>query len=119
MTAAWTEELAARARDWVADDPDPITRHELAELIDAADGGDAVAVADVIDRFAADLDFGTAGLRGAVGAGPNRMNLSVVIRAAAAIARWIHDTGDDLAARRGVAIGFDARHRCTDFDGSV
>ena len=115
MTTSWSDELAARARDWVADDPDPITRHQLDELIDAAEGGDAVAVADVIDRFAADLDFGTAGLRGAVGAGPNRMNLAVVIRAAAAIARWIHDTGGDAAARQGVVIGFDARHRSADF----
>ncbi|MEO6989373.1 MAG: phospho-sugar mutase [Aquihabitans sp.] len=115
MTDNWTDELAARARDWVADDPDPVTRHELTDLIDAADGGDVVAVADVVDRFADDLEFGTAGLRGAIGAGPNRMNLSVVIRAAAAIARWIHDTGGEEAARRGVAIGFDARYRSTDF----
>jgi phosphomannomutase len=111
----WSGALAARARDWVADDPDPITRDELAELLDRAESGDAAAQAEVVDRFAADLDFGTAGLRGRLGAGPNRMNLAVVIRTAAGIATWLSATGGADAARRGVAICFDARHRSADF----
>ncbi|MBX3286034.1 MAG: phospho-sugar mutase, partial [Actinobacteria bacterium] len=118
-TGGWTDALLRRARDWVADDPDPITRAELADLLDAAEAGDVGARADVADRFAADLDFGTAGLRGRLGAGPNRMNLAVVIRTAAGIASWLRSSAEPGAAadvaRRGVAIGFDARHRSADF----
>jgi phosphomannomutase len=113
-------DLQARARDWLADDPDPETRHELADLLERGD------VVELADRFAGLLSFGTAGLRGAVGAGPNRMNVAVVIRAAAAIAAWVRDgdslgSGDSLdsgAERRvlpAVVVGFDARHRSTDF----
>jgi len=95
MTVDWDE-----ARAWLAEDPDPDTRAELAALIDAADVG------AVSDRFAGRLEFGTAGLRGELGAGPNRMNRVVVIRAAAGLVRY-------LAARDGrlMVIGFDARHK--------
>ncbi|MEZ5203626.1 MAG: hypothetical protein R2701_04355 [Acidimicrobiales bacterium] len=104
----------ARARDWVAADPDPLTRAELDDLLDQADGGDPAALADLVDRFSADLQFGTAGLRGALGAGPNRMNLAVVTRAANGIVGWLQEAGHD-AASRGVAVCFDARHRSRDF----
>ena len=60
------------------------------------------------------LSFGTAGLRGALGAGPNRMNLAVVIRAAAAVARWVHEAGDG-SSLPAVVIGYDARYRSHDF----
>ena len=113
--AGWSDELVARARDWVADDPDPITRLELADRLDAAEAGDEAARSDVVDRFAGHLDFGTAGLRGRLGAGPNRMNLAVVVRTAAGIASWLVATGGPDTARRGVAICFDARHRSADF----
>jgi len=101
--------------DWIADDPDPVTRDELAAVLEAAAGGDPAARADLEDRFAGLLRFGTAGLRGALGAGPNRMNLAVVVRAAAGIAGWIRDTAPDDGPRRGVAVCFDARHRSRDF----
>ena len=107
--------LLERARDWLADDPDPVTRDELAAVVDAAESGDDVAMADLADRFAGILGFGTAGLRGAIGAGPNRMNLSVVIRAASGIARWVVDTDPTDGPGRGVAVCFDARHRSADF----
>ncbi|MGH3355501.1 MAG: phospho-sugar mutase, partial [Nocardioidaceae bacterium] len=81
-----TGELFARARDWLADDPDPETRAELTDLLTAAETDDAGALAELSDRFAATLEFGTAGLRGAIAAGPNRMNRAVVIRAAAGLA---------------------------------
>lgn len=105
----------AAVRDWLADDPDPVTRAELAALVERAEAGDAAAVDDIADRFAAHLEFGTAGLRGALGAGPNRMNLAVVIRCAAAIARWVQGAAGPPAATRGVAVCFDARHRSADF----
>ncbi|MGI8754554.1 MAG: phospho-sugar mutase [Acidimicrobiales bacterium] len=115
---AWPEGLRGRVDDWLADDPDPVTRDELADLVERAGGGGveaSAALADIEDRFAADLAFGTAGLRGALGAGPNRMNLAVVIRAAAGIVAWLGEHGPAEAAQRGVAIGFDARHRSADF----
>ena len=82
-TSAATDVLLERARAWAAEDPDDATRTELEQIIaDVAGGADS---ADLADRFAGSLEFGTAGLRGAVGAGPNRMNRVVVIRAAAGL----------------------------------
>lgn len=112
---ALAPDLVARARDWLAADPDPVTRNELDALLDAAAAGDEAAASSVEDRFAAELAFGTAGLRGALGAGPNRMNLAVVTRAANGLATWLLGSDDPGAARRGVAICFDARHRSADF----
>jgi phosphomannomutase len=99
-----TEELRTAAEAWLADDPDPETRAELRALLDAGDE------AELADRFRGRLEFGTAGLRGAVGAGPMRMNRVVVRRAAAGVAAWLRATEPD-AARRGVVIGYDARHK--------
>jgi phosphomannomutase len=98
--------LIEQARAWIADDPDPDTRAELAALVERAqDAVDATdALADLADRFAGTLEFGTAGLRGEMGAGPRRMNRAVVIRAAAGLAHWLRDTGGG-----GVVVGFDAR----------
>jgi len=60
-------DLLARARDWAADDPDPQTRAEVDDLVAQADSGDAAAVEGLADRFSGMLEFGTAGLRGALG----------------------------------------------------
>jgi phosphomannomutase len=100
------DEMLEQVNAWIADDPDPATRHELASLVQrAADGVDsAEASADLADRVAGTLQFGTAGLRGEVGAGPNRMNRAVVIRAAAGLARWMR--ANDGGA---IVVGFDAR----------
>lgn len=113
--SALAPDLAQRARDWLAADPDPTTRDELDALLEAAEAGDEAAALEVADRFAADLEFGTAGLRGALGAGPNRMNLAVVTRAANGIVTWLREHGGPDSATRGVAVGFDARHRSRDF----
>ncbi len=115
MQPSWNDDLAGRVRNWIADDPDPETRHELAALADRADQDDVAAVDDLAERFAGTLEFGTAGLRGALGGGPNRMNLAVVLRAAAGIVAWLRETAGPEGPGRGVAICFDARHRSGDF----
>jgi phosphomannomutase len=104
-------DLAAQARAWRDDDPDPTTREELDRLLARCDDGDRAAADELADRFAGTLEFGTAGLRGAVGAGPNRMNRAVVIRAAAGLTAYLQR---DIPAPR-VVIGYDARHRSDDF----
>jgi phosphomannomutase len=118
-------ELRAAAGAWIADDPDAGDRAELRALLDrafpgAADGGPGAgadaARAELRDRFADRLHFGTAGLRGAVAAGPNRMNRAVVRAATAAVAGWL------LAgpgASLGVVVGCDARHRSAEFAAEV
>jgi len=98
--------LIERATFWRDDDPDEGTRAELDGLLEAARMGDAAGAAQLADRFAGMLEFGTAGLRGAMGAGPNRMNRSVVIRAAAGLTAYLQETSPNPL----VVIGFDARH---------
>jgi len=103
-------DLLDRARDWAAEDPDPATKAELEALISAAAaGGDT---AELADRFDGTLEFGTAGLRGALGAGPNRMNRVVVLRAAAGLAAYLKEKGVSTGPDRrdSVVIGYDARH---------
>ncbi|MEV6052215.1 phospho-sugar mutase [Streptomyces sp. NPDC052107] len=100
------DDLIARAEAWLAEDPDQETRDELAKLIEAGD------VDELSARFSGTLQFGTAGLRGELGAGPMRMNRSVVIRAAAGLAAYLKNNG-----RTGglVVVGYDARHKSADF----
>ncbi|MFF5500883.1 phospho-sugar mutase [Streptomyces roseolus] len=100
------DDLLARAQAWLAEDPDSETREELGALLDRGDT-DELAV-----RFAGTLQFGTAGLRGELGAGPMRMNRSVVIRAAAGLAAYLKAKGQ---AGGLVVIGYDARYKSEDF----
>ncbi|WP_369358381.1 phospho-sugar mutase [Streptomyces sp. cg2] len=99
-------ELISRAQAWLAEDPDPDTRDELAGLIEAGRHEELAA------RFAGTLQFGTAGLRGELGAGPMRMNRSVVIRAAAGLAAYLKDSGQGEGL---VVVGYDARYKSADF----
>ncbi|MFF9220410.1 phospho-sugar mutase [Streptomyces viridosporus] len=105
------DDLIARAEAWLAEDPDADTREELARLLAAEDHAELAA------RFGGTLQFGTAGLRGELGAGPMRMNRSVVIRAAAGLAAYLKKQGpaesDGTAGL--VVIGYDARHKSADF----
>lgn len=87
---------------WLARDPDPKTREELQQLIDTNNE------AELAERFSGRLAFGTAGLRGIVGAGPNRMNRLVIQETATGLGRYLLATEPD-AAERGVIIGFDGR----------
>ncbi len=98
-----------RARQWAANDADPADRDEILLLIDRATGGEADAIAGLEERFAGPLKFGTAGLRGVMGAGETRMNRSVVRRATWGLVRHLLDTVPD-AAERGLVVGRDARH---------
>ncbi len=106
MTTTDVATLLDRARAWAAEDPDAQTRAELEAIVaDVAAGADPT---DLADRFDGTLEFGTAGLRGELGAGPNRMNRVVVLRAAAGLAAYLRDHGAPRDA--GVVIGYDARH---------
>jgi len=104
--------LVAEAEAWLSADPDPATRAELKALLEAGDL-DALRA-----RFDHPLRFGTAGLRGALGAGPGMMNRLVVRRTTAGLAWWVLDQGNE-AARRGIVVGRDARHRSDDFAADV
>lgn len=106
---AWRDDLLGAARAWAADDPDPATAAEVTTLATRAEAGDDAAADDLADRFAGTLEFGTAGLRGALGGGPNRMNRAVVLRAAAGLTRYLVDTLGAGAAPF-VVVGYDARH---------
>ncbi|TDL42412.1 phospho-sugar mutase [Kocuria rosea] len=109
-------QVLAAARAWGAADPDPATRAELAALVEAAAADDAAARAELADRFSGTLQFGTAGLRAALGAGPMRMNRVVVLRAAAGLAAHVlavqTPAGDAAgsARRPRAVVGYDARH---------
>ncbi|MET9601853.1 phospho-sugar mutase [Streptomyces sp. NPDC006459] len=100
------DDLITRAQAWLAEDPDPETVAELAALIESAD------TAELADRFSGTLQFGTAGLRGEIGAGPMRMNRGVVIRAAAGLAAYLKAQGHDGGL---VVVGYDARYKSADF----
>ena len=99
-----SDDLRARAEQWMKDDPDPVTREELRGLLAQPD----LAKTDVADRFAGTLEFGTAGLRGVIGAGPNRMNRAVVWRTALGLARYLLQNEPSVKTR-GIVIGYDGR----------
>jgi phosphomannomutase len=106
------EQLITDARQWASQDPDPATAAALAELAELAESGDAGAVQELGDSFNGTLQFGTAGLRAALGPGPNRMNRVVVRRAAAGLASFLTETVAAAApgTRPRAVVGFDARY---------
>ncbi|TRW79900.1 phospho-sugar mutase [Mycolicibacterium sp. 018/SC-01/001] len=94
--------MSAAVREWLAHDPDPNAANELAGCTEE----------ELADRFSATLTFGTAGLRGPMRAGPNGMNLAVVLRATWALGTVLTRRGHTGAQ---VIVGFDARHHSADF----
>ncbi|MEZ9200199.1 phospho-sugar mutase [Shewanella sp. 10N.286.54.B9] len=101
-------QLKFRVQNWLNNDPDPLMRAELQALVDAGDEH------EVAQRFAGRLVFGTAGLRGVVGAGPTRMNRLVVQQTSAGLGAYLKAQVSDIATR-GVVIGYDGRHDSKQF----
>jgi len=125
-----SDELRAQVEAWIVDDPDEVTKNELQDLLFVASGREpstgpvadpaaaqAAAVTEIQDAFSGLLQFGTAGLRGRMAAGPNRMNRAVVIRAAAGLAAYLLEAraavGD--GGRPSIVIGYDARYNSATF----
>lgn len=100
--------LLAQARAWLRQDPDPETRDELAGLITRAGSGDEAALANLADRFRARLEFGTAGLRGELASGSNRMNRVLVAQAAAGFAAYLTEKAAPGTTPT-VVVGYDGR----------
>ncbi len=115
-------ELEPRVADWIDADPDLETAGELQDLLarancdapDMATGNRDEALLELHDRFSQFLEFGTAGLRGPLGGGPNRMNRAVVIKTAAGLGEFLSAQLPQCDNLR-VVIGFDARHRSDEF----
>ena len=104
-------ELSQRARAWMSDDPDQSTRDDLERRLTAAEAGDEAELTELKGAFDGTLQFGTAGLRGAMGPGPNRMNVAVVSRAAAGIGAYLRE----VVGEARVVIGYDARYNSRTF----
>ena len=94
-------DLTQRAQEWIDGDPDPLTRAELSQLIASGDTD------ELAERMAGTLAFGTAGIRGVVEAGTNRMNRAMVIRTTAGLVQYL--LSRTSPEERLVAIGRDAR----------
>ena len=97
-----SSEILDRARAWLEEDVDPETREELSQLIARADPD------ELHERFGDRLQFGTAGIRGVLGAGPMRMNRVIVRRVSAGLADYVIRQVPD-ARKRGLVIGYDGR----------
>ena len=105
--AEGTAELLTRAAAWLEQDPDEVTRAELADLIEQAHADSISAIAELHARFDTRLAFGTAGLRGELASGPNRMNRVLVAQAAAGLASFLLVKSAD--GHPSVVIGYDGR----------
>lgn len=98
--------LIARVQAWIEQDPDLETKNQLIDLLEKSQTNET-ALNELQDAFVAPLEFGTAGLRGALGAGPNRMNRVTVLQAASGLAQFLIEQG---FIGRKIVIGFDARY---------
>ena len=104
-------DLMARVEAWMAEDPDPETRSELLALLNAGDED------GLRDRFDHPLSFGTAGLRGPLGAGPGRMNRLLVRKTTAGLVEYLREHDRGIAPA--LVVGHDARHGSHEFADDV
>lgn len=100
--------VTERAQKWLGPQYDEETRAEVRRMLDADDK------TELIEAFYKDLEFGTGGLRGIMGAGTNRMNIYTVGSATQGLANYLKDTFKDLP-QISVAIGHDVRHNSRKF----
>ncbi len=100
--------VTERARKWLSEEYDAETRAEVQAMLDADDK------TALIEAFYKDLEFGTGGLRGIMGAGTNRMNIYTVGAATQGLANYLKDAFKDLP-EISVAIGHDVRHNSRKF----
>lgn len=105
MTGKAQSAYLEAARSWLEQDPDEVTRAELQAIVSGAEAGDPASAAELESRFGTRLAFGTAGLRGPLGAGPNRMNRVLVSQAAAGFAAFLKQREEAPS----IVIGYDAR----------
>ncbi|MBL8680384.1 MAG: phospho-sugar mutase [Myxococcales bacterium] len=108
MSTEANDAVVARAQAWLREDPDEQTRAELQAILERND------LQALEDRFLAKLEFGTAGLRGVLGAGPNRMNRAVVLRTTAGLCKYLLAHSAD-AQTRGIVVGYDGRKMSREF----
>ncbi len=103
--------LRTRVAAWITDDPDPETRAVAADLLHAAEAGDATSEATLRDAFSGRLSFGTAGLRAELGPGPARMNRVVVSQTSAGFAAYLLQRAarGEASTPPSVVIGYDGR----------
>ncbi|MBP9085363.1 MAG: phospho-sugar mutase [Kofleriaceae bacterium] len=103
-----TNSVVAMAQAWHDQDPDPVTQAELAILLARVQASDNAAYRELTERFTGQLEFGTAGLRGVLGAGPQRMNRVLVRKVSAGLATYLQAQVPNAMAR-GVVLGYDGR----------
>ena len=100
--------LKTTALAWAAADPDENTAAEVRALVEQQNWK------ELDDRFTGQLEFGTAGLRGVIGGGPNRINRAVIRRTTLGLARYLKAHVPDVTTR-GVVVGRDGRHMSVEF----
>ncbi|CQB86770.1 phosphoglucomutase [Chlamydia trachomatis] len=106
------QKVRAKAETWLSPQYDEATRKEVQALLDNPD------TTELVDAFYKDLEFGTGGLRGIMGAGSNRMNRYTVGTATQGLANYlIKEFGRDADLK--VAIGYDCRHNSAEFSRMV
>lgn len=102
------KQVTEKAQQWLSDSYDPETRAAVQAMLDNTDK------TDLIESFYKDLEFGTGGLRGIMGAGTNRMNIYTVGAATQGLANYLHEAFPDKKEIR-VAVGHDVRNNSRKF----
>jgi phosphoglucomutase len=100
------KEILDKATLWLSDTFDTETQQEIQTLIDTQSD-------DLADRFYKDLEFGTGGMRGIMGAGTNRINKYTLGKATQGLSNYLHQSYPDQSIK--VAIAYDCRHNSNTF----